>query len=353
MNLLVCWVKETGAVVYQVSSGAPGAVQTPAPSLKFAGRTFGLYLPTANQISPTYAKTRQSQRRQRATTLHCSDMMSKRVHIGADNPDDSETTEPVKAFKTDGTWILRNLLFEVHEFLKAQDHPVCFDSFEQTFNVDLAHPHNAAFLDCLKSNRIINVEKSSDGCTYISRRPTLCVNDAKSLRTLVLVDLPLGNVAERDKAGAFGARWGITCSDLQETYAGVRRDLEEMVTDGELVSLAFNGTNGERVYFRNPGGVQASSFLRDLWHSVELPRTQKEIVQYLTKSKLRDQSEVHKRLRDDVAMREQDPVVLKAKALEAKKAARKQAKKGGVSNLQQPTNMKALAVMRRRFGTGF
>ena len=85
---------------------------------------------------------------------------------------------------------------------------------------------------------------------------------------------------------------------------------------------------------------------------MELPRTQKEIVQYLT-SPASGPKEVHKRLRDDVAMREQDPVVLKAKALEAKKAARKQAKKGGVSNLQQPTNMKALAVMRRRFGTGF
>ena len=74
------------------------------------------------------------------------------------------------------------------------------------------------------------------------------MNDAKSLRTLVLVDLPLGNVAERDKAGAFGDVHNVL--DLRKRT--LELTIREMVTDGELVSLASTGPTASEFTFAIP-----------------------------------------------------------------------------------------------------
>ena len=275
-------------------------------------------------------------------------MRRKRPRVAEEDAPE-EKFEPLKVYTANGIVSATFILFKVHDLLKAHAHGVGVDVFQKALGVDLRDPRNEAFMKALVSNPLINVETSHGGGIHLTRRHAFGVHNNERLRRLLLVELPEGRAGELDKSGSFGKRVGIKASDLVDTYEGVRQDLTDMVLDRELMVVPCNGGKGELVYFRHPAGVEGSSFLRDLWRSVELPPTEKETLNYLVKVKIREKTEWDRRLAAEKELRDQREDVKKRKAHEAKKAARKQ-KAEMKAELKAVAKMKSIAHMRRFFG---
>lgn len=223
-------------------------------------------------------------------------------------------------YMADGTFFSMTTLCAIHELLKAHPQGVSADLFKEVVGADLRDPRNETFLNVLKSNHLVNVCNHSGGI-HLTRRHAFEVHDNLSLRSLVTSDLPRGLAGERDKSGSFGKCVGVKLSDLDETYSGVQKDLDDMVINRELVAMPCDGSKGELVYFSNPGGVRGSQFLQGMWRSVELPKTNGEILNYLVEVGLRTKDEGDHRFATEKAIRDKQLQEEKDVETQMKKAA--------------------------------
>lgn len=221
----------------------------------------------------------------------------------ADQPDERKAV--LWPYMTNGQHPKIDFMDKVHDLILAHPQGVNAKVFEKAIGIDLKEGRNEQFLNWLEHNELITIQRGGNNNIHITRCHPFNVFDKQSLRSLVLYDLPIGTAGLHDKTGRFGKCYGIKSSNLVDTYEGVVHDLNDMTLDGELVSMPCNGGNGELVYYPNKGGTKGSAFLKDWWRSIDIPSTQKQIVDYLVRVKLRDPKESHNRLVCEKNIREE------------------------------------------------
>lgn len=163
-----------------------------------------------------------------------------------------------------------------------------------------------------------------DGTMLVRKVAPMQVENKADLCDLFKNRIPNGQVTTKNGLSALG----VCEKDLEGAYGGIERDIDGMISNGEIVSISDHSRAGLNVYFPGVRGVAASPALKDMWNSVKVPE-EKDLRAELIRMKLRTKEEYE--LRDK---RVKDRNEAELKRLEEKKKAEKEAKRTTNAPLQ-------------------
>ena len=169
--------------------------------------------------------------------------------------------------------------------------------------IDVKDDRNGALLDNLFNSSAIDAREEGDRVMF-RRKPNLSIQDCRTLKAAI------NSSWARDKMT-------LSTKDLSNTYRGVEKDVERLVEDGDVGSLNLDGCP---IFFKRLQGTSASSSIKDLWHSIEVPKGDR-LQEKLVESRLLTKEELDVRAARDKLERD------KAKADADQAAADKKARK--------------------------
>jgi hypothetical protein len=183
-----------------------------------------------------------------------------------------EIPKQTKVSMIDGRMInIIDANFKIIDFLKKvkEYQDIGPEFLAKCTGIDLTNSINDDYRRALVHNPGIVWKDTIDGSFTIRRKASLGVENETCLRHLFKVSLPAGHVKCED------SDLNALCiheKQLQNTYAGVERDIDMMRAEGDVDYLVDESSRERwRIFYRVQPGIQAAPSIRELWNSTTLP----------------------------------------------------------------------------------
>ena len=181
---------------------------------------------------------------------------AKKEKLSQDNQKDP-TAKAQCLFESGKTSCLGSAIYLIKKALQPFDpQQTVSDLFiKAETGIDVMHPRNEDLLNSLLQNALIDAQWHGERVIF-KRKPHLGIQDCDTLKEAI--DSSWG-----------GNKMTIATKDLFDTYREVEKDVERLAEDGDVGSLSLDGSS---IFFKRLQGAPASSCIKELWHSVAVPK---------------------------------------------------------------------------------
>lgn len=183
-------------------------------------------------------------------------------------------------------------IYEITKALRPIEVRVSVDDqfIKSETGIDVKDGRNADLLQSLEESAFIDI-RCVDDRIMLKRKPNLGIQDCYTLKEAI--DTSWG-----------GDKMTMETKDLDNTYRGVENDAERLAQDGEVGFLSLGESS---IFFKRLQGAPASGYIKDLWHSVDVPKgdsLQDELVKrrILTPAEVKERAARIKKERDKKKM---------------------------------------------------